>query len=61
MRPPSGVFCQTEAFSLQSGPLLAFSARGKREGRKLEKLGANRRGLRVNRGRREGVEGVVQR
>ena len=32
---------------MQSGPLLAFSARGKREGRKSEKLGANRRGLRA--------------
>lgn len=28
-----------------------------REDRKSEKLGANRRGLRANRGRREGVEG----
>ena len=32
-----------------------------REGRKSEKLGANRRELRANRGRREGAEGAVQR
>ena len=38
MRPPSDVFCQTGAFSLQSGPPLAFSAMGKREGR--ERRGA---------------------